>query len=405
MKKQLSLFIWAVTVFGMAPVLAATNSGMYGASSADLTGAPGTRAKTKVDYEKYETRTSTKTYAAKDGNNIYYTQPAKRGELYKEYATKSSASSSATVARTSRAETVRSEAKRKYYLAHPFFQPLKGKFGSVTDLTYTANSYEFALDQTSGPALSDTNAGWKMTQFSIKEDLSYGITDRLSVLAMAKFDSTKYKMEWSLPTTPTDSMDDNGINLYGLGLQWRFVDNAEWIATLSGYYQRQADMANMFVLDFKGGYKVSASTIYGIGRFWLVNFDENLYGNGIENDDAGLFIAYSAGDKTATYFEGGLGIFSVLDEDWTLNLEGIFGAYDWHNQASLKAAIGWQPSNSFALNLYGKAVAYDSMNGKNLDFYFMESAVAGYENYAKIGTAKIDNYSEWSIGLQAILYF
>lgn len=404
MKKQMSLFIWAVAVFGMSPVWAATNSGAYGASSADLTGAPGTRAKTNVNYEKYETRSSTKTYAAKDGNDIYYTQPAKRSDLYKEYATKSSTSSTTTSARTSRAETVRSEVKRKYFLAHPFFQPLKGKFGSVTDLAYTANSYDFVLNQTAGPALSDTEAEWRMTQFSVKEDFSYGITDKLAVIAMARFDSSDYKMDWKNPATPDDKMDDSGINLYGIGLQWRFTDNADWIATLSGYFQRQVDVANIGIVDLKAGYKVSSSTIYGLARGWYVGFDENSYGNGIENGDAGLFLAYNVGDDSAFYFEGGLGVFSVLDEDWTLNFEGIFGNYDWHNQASLKAAIGWQPGNSFALNLYAKAVVYDSADDKNLDFYFREPAV-GLNDYTYVGTAKIDNYSEWSIGLQAILYF
>ncbi|MDR0726701.1 MAG: hypothetical protein LBF37_01415 [Rickettsiales bacterium] len=402
MKKQLSLFIWAVAVFGMSPVWAATNSGAYGASSADLTGAPGTRAKTNVNYEKYETRTSTKTYAAKDGNDIYYTQPAKRSDLYKEYATKSSSASTTTATRTSRAETVRSEVKRKYYLAHPFFQPLKGKFGSVTDLSYNTNSYDFVLNQTAGPALSDTKAKWDMTQFSVKEDLSYGITDRLSIMGMARFDSSKYKMDWD--TAPDDSMSDSGINSYGLGLQWRFTDNSEWIATLSGYYQRQVDVANIGLLDLKGGYKVASSTVYGVARGWYVAFDENSYGNGIENGDAGLFLAYNVGENSAFYIEGGLGVFSVLDEDWTLNFEAIFGNYDWHNQGSIKAAIGWQPGNSFALNLYGKTVVYDSADDKNLDFYFKEPS-RGLDDYTYLGTAKIDNYSEWSIGLQAILYF
>lgn len=402
MKKQLSLFIWAVAVFGMSPVLAATNSGAYGASSADLTGRPGTRAKTDVNYEKYETRSSTRTYATKDANDIYYTTPAKRSDLYKEYAGQTSSKTMTTSTRTNRAETVRNELKRKYYLAHPFFQPLKGKFGSVTDFAYNTNSYDFTLNQTHGPALNDNEAKWKMTQFTVKEDLSYGITDKLAVLGMARFDSSKYEVDWN--TAPDDSESDSGINFYGLGLQWRFADNSEWIATLSGYYQRQVDVADIGVIDLKAGYKVTSNTIYGLARGWHVGFDENSYGNGIETDDAGLFIAYNVGDDSAFYFEGGLGIFSVLDEDWTLNLEAIFGNYDWHNQGSIKAAIGWQPGNSFALNLYGKAVLFDSADDKNLDFYWREPA-AGLNDYTKVGTAKIDGYSEWSIGLQAILYF
>jgi hypothetical protein len=391
----------------MSPVWAATNSGAYGASSADLTGAPGIREKTSVNYEKYETRTSAKTYAAKDGKDIYYTQPAKRSDLYKEYSSKSSSAQSASV-RANRAETVRSEAKRKYYLAHPFFQPLQGKFGSVTDLSYGAGSYDFAINQTYVPPLSsplsDTEAKWKSTQLSVKEDFSYGITDRLAVMGMLRYDSSKYKMDWKNPATPDDTMSDSGVNLYGLGLQWRFTDSAEWIATLSGYYQKHVDVANIGLVDLRGGYKVASSTIYGLARGWIIGFDGNAHGNGIEKGDAGLFIAYKMGEKTATYIEGGLGIFSVLDEDWTLNFEGVFGNYDWHNQASLKAAIGWQPGNSFALNLYGTAAVYDSVDGQDLDVYWKEPA-ANINNYTRIGTAAIDNYSEWTVGLQATLYF
>jgi hypothetical protein len=382
----------------MSPVWAATNSGSYGASSADLTGAPGTRAKANADYEKYETRSLTRTYAAKDGNNMYYTQPAKRGEMYKEYAGKSSV-------RTNRAETLRAELKRKYYLAHPFFQPLKGKFGSVTDASYTSGSYDFSINQTAGPnPLSATDATWKMSQFSIKEDISFGITDRLAIVGMAEFDSSKYQTNWKDAATPDDKMSDSGINLYGLGLQWRFADTEEWIATVSGYYQRQVDSAHMGVIDLRAGYKVESSTIYGFARGWLVGFDGDIYGNLIESGDDGLLLAYGVGDKTYTYFEGGLGLFSVLDQDWTLNLEGVFGNYDWHNQASLKAAIGWQPGSSFALNLYGKMAVYDSMDGKNMDAYFKEPA-SGLNDYTYIGTAKADDYSEWSVGLQAVLYF
>jgi hypothetical protein len=400
MKKQLSLFIWAVAVFGMSPVWAAANSGSYGASSADLTGAPGTRTKTNVNYEKYETRSSTKNYAAKDGNNIYYTQPAKRGDMYKEYSGKSSV-------RTNRSETLRAELKRKYYLAHPFFQPLKGKFGSVTDASYTEGSYGFSISLApSGPvlSLSDSEAKWKMSQFSVKEDISFGITDRLAVIGMVEFDSSKYKADWKNPITTDDKTSDSGINLYGLGLQWRFADTKEWIATLSGSYQRQVDAAHIGVIDLRAGYKIESSTIYGLARGWLVGFEGDVYGNLMEGGGSGVFLAYGVGNKTYTYFEGGLGLFSVLDPDWTLNLEGVFGSYDWHNQASLKAAIGWQPASSFALNLYGKMVVYDSMDGKNLDTYFKDSS-QGLNNYTYSGTAKIDDYSEWSAGLQAVLYF
>ncbi len=408
MIKHLSLFAAVAVLFGATPVMAATNSGTRAASSADLTGAPAVRERTQVNYEKYTTRTSTKTYDQADAANIYYTTPANRSELYKQY---DAGNGTATV-RTTRAETYRTELRRKYYLAHPFFQPTKGKFGSVTDLSYNSNSYDLALTPADGVALSDPNGKWDMSQFSIKEDFSYGITDRLAVLAMARFDMSDYKFDWALPQTPDDTMDDNGINLLGLGLQWRFVDTTDWIATASAYYQYQQDVSNNIVLDLKAGYKISSSTIYGLVRGWYLNFDGNSYGNGVtgktaEGEDATFYLAYNTDADNTFYVEGGVGVFSVLDEDWTLNVEAILGNYDWHNQASLKAAIGWQPNDWFALNLYGRMAVWDSANGKDLSFWQTDTNPESpyYTQLIRMGEANLDNYSDFSVGLQAIFMF
>lgn len=408
MIKHLSLFAAVAVLFGATPVMAATNSGTRAASSADLTGAPAVRERTQVNYEKYTTRTSTKTYDQADAANIYYTTPAKRSELYKQY----DAGNGTTTVRTTRAETYRTELRRKYYLAHPFFQPTKGKFGSVTDLSYNSNSYDLALTPADGVALSDPNGKWDMSQFSIKEDFSYGITDRLAVLAMARFDMSDYKFDWALPQTPDDTMDDNGINLLGLGLQWRFVDTTDWIATASAYYQYQQDVSNNIVLDLKAGYKISSSTIYGLVRGWYLNFDGNSYGNGVtgktaEGEDATFYLAYNTDADNTFYVEGGVGVFSVLDEDWTLNVEAILGNYDWHNQASLKAAIGWQPNDWFALNLYGRMAVWDSANGKDLSFWQTDTNPDSpyYTQLIRMGEANLDNYSDFSVGLQAIFMF
>lgn len=417
MIKHLSLFAAVAVLFGATPVMAATNSGTRAASSADLTGAPAVRERTQVNYEKYTTRTSTKTYDQADAANIYYTTPANRSELYKQY---DAGNGTATV-RTTRAETYRTELRRKYYLAHPFFQPTKGKFGSVTDLSYNSNSYDLALTPVQyilpdgsivTTSINDPNVKWDMSQFSIKEDFSYGITDRLAVLAMMRFDMSDYEFDWSLPETPDDTMDDNGLNLYGLGLQWRFVDTTDWIATASAYYQRQQDVSNNIVLDLKAGYKISSSTIYGLVRGWYLNFDNNSYGNGVtgktaEGEDATFYLAYNTDADNTFYVEGGVGVFSVLDEDWTLNVEAILGNYDWHNQASLKAAIGWQPNDWFALNLYGRMAVWDSANGKDLSFWQTDTNPDSpyYTQLIRMGEANLDNYSDFSVGLQAIFMF
>ncbi len=425
MKKISSLVVGALVAVGAVNANAETNWGTRAGSSADLSGAPATRTRENVNYEKYQTRTLTKTYEAKDAGDLYYAKPANRSDLYKNYqgANSSSARATKTTTRTTRSEKVVNKLKRKYYLAHPFFQPLGGKFGSVTDLSYTMNSYDFTINQTvpvldvNGDASTVWNGAggkWDMTRFSVKEDFSYGITDRIAVLGMMEYDSSEYKFEWD-DESSDDKMDDSGVNMFGLGAQWRFVDNTDWIATASAYFQHQKDVSNNFILDVKGGYKVASSTIYALARGWYLALDGNSYGNGVEGENALggrslMYIPYQVGDDYAMYFEGGLGVFSVLNEDWTLNVEAVFGNYDWHNQGTVKAAIGWQPNDWFALNLYAKTAFYDSADGKRLDLYWQEpNAQLADGTYmtdlTKLGTVKLDNYAETTIGVQAIFQF
>ena len=399
MKTQYSVFMLIGALIA-APAMAQTNWGAQAGSTVDLTGGPAVRANpANVNYEKYETRSTTRTYS--NGGNAYRTaQPSARSQMYRMYDGGTTTSRTAT---TNRTQTVRSAVKRKYYLAHPFFQPTEGMFGSITDLGYNTASYDLALDSA---YWSDTSTEWSMKQFAIKEDFSYGITDKLAILLMGRYDFTKYKFDWSLPETPDDTMDDDGLNIFGAGLQWRFVDNEKWIGALSGYYERQQDVANEFVLDLKAGYKVSKSTVYGLARGWLLNFDEKIYGNGITGFNAageynGFFVVYDDDAKTTFFVEGGAGVFSVLSEDWTLNIEGIFGHYDWHNQAAIKGAIGWQPNDWFALNLYARTSFYDSADGKSLDVLGTDTD----GSWVTAGQAKLDKYREMSFGGQVIFYF
>lgn len=414
MKKQMSLFVWAVAMFGMSPVFGATNSGVYGASTIDLTGGPATRTREKVDYTKYETRTIRETaagttYSKNDSKNLYYVSPRDRSTLYKQYDNSRTSTTKTTVnsVRTSRTDTARTVAGRKYYLAHPFYQPLKGDFGSVTDLSYSWSSYD--LDLRSNALHTDKTGGfdfdggkWKQNQFTIKEDLSYGITNTIAINAALQYDISKYKLEWD--NGPSNSTDDNGLNIFGIGGQWRFFDTEEWIATASLYYQYMRDVANVGVAEVKGGYKYQKATFYGIARAWYLNLDGDAdsYGASAKNGDDIFFVAYNTGSKNMMYVEGALGAFTVLDRDWTLDINATYGYYDWHNQLSLYGAIGWQPGDMFALNLYMSTSLYDSADGKELKVYSSEPE---HTWNALSGTAKLDGYRETKFGIQAILTF
>lgn len=427
MKKQLSVIIGALAILSANDASAATNWGTRAGSSADLTGAPATRTRENINYKKYKTNSST--YKSSNSGEMYYTQPVNRSALYKQYngAKSASATETKTTVHRTRSETTRTTANRKYFLAHPFFQPLGGKFGSITDISYTNSSYDFTINQTAklydnigNPTLPLTGlvGSWETEMLSIKEDFSYGISDRVAILGMLQYNSSDYEIKYS-DGSPTDKMDDSGLNLFGLGAQWRFVDNDQWIATASAYFQHQKDIANNFLLEAKAGYKVQTSTIYGLARTWYIDLDGNTYGNAIvgknANGDTTMFyLPYQLGDSSATYFEGGLGVFSVLNQDWTLNVEAIYGNYDWHNQASVRAAIGWQPNDWMALNLYAKTSIYDNADNKTLDLYYQDSnkyiedgngGTKPMDMLHKIGTADLNDYTETTIGLQAIFQF
>lgn len=416
MKKQLSVIVGALAILATSNAYSETNWGTRSGSSANLSSAPSTRTRENVNYKKYQT--TKRTYTSKDSGDLYYTQPSNRSAMYKEYtgANSSRATATKTTVRKTRSETAKTVAKRKYFLAHPFFQPLGGKFGSITDMSYTDSSYDFTIDQTlvmyenGNPVypLDGLTASWETNQFTVKEDFSYGITDRFAILGMLQYNSSDYEITYDDGSRP-DKMDDSGLNLYGLGVQWRFVDNEDWIAMASGYFQHQKDIANNFILEAKAGYKVQKSTIYGLARGWYIDLEGNSYGNAIVGTDdngapAMFYLPYQVGDTSAMYLEGGLGVFSVLNQDWTLNVEAVFGNYDWHNQLSAKAAIAWQPNDWFALNLYGKASLFDSADDKTLDVYW-QYPVAGLNELTKIGTADLDKYSEMTVGLQAIFQF
>lgn len=426
MKKQLSLFVFAAAMLGVGAADAATNFGTRAGSSVDLTGAPATRTRSNVNYEKYETRTLTRTYDQADAKNMYYTQPAKRSDLYKQYT------NSQSNVRTTRSAELRGELRRKYFLAHPFFQPVGGKFGSITDLSYTWNSYDLTshagpefgfefggADYTEVPLLANGSVDAKA--FTIKEDFSYGITDTVAVIGMLRYDIADYELNWDAGSP--DKFDNNDLTMFGIGGQWRFVDTDEWIAMGSAYYQHQKDVSNNFILELKAGYKVASTTVYGLARGHYLSLENGLFSIGFDDvnehgQQIAWYMAKSPDADSAFYIEGGLGVFSVLEEDWTLNAEAVFGNYDWYNQATAKIALGWQPNDWFALNLYAKTSLYDSRDGEKVPYQYYGYPIyldtngdgtvddtLAVDQWIDAGAGEIDKYRETTVGLQAIFMF
>lgn len=371
-------------------------------------------------------------------NNFYYTGNAQNASVaqprsYESNARAYSGGNYYTVKQSGKKQTRTvkksyTTQERKFFLANPFFQPLKGHVGSVTDLGYAQNKFNFdimegtILDIDKNPPLfvgyGDAGISGKATttQFTVKEDLSYGLTDSLSLVLMAQYDKTKIKFsEWSIPESDM-TYSDSGLNLFGVGLQNRFVDSDEWIVMGEAFFQHQKDTANTLIGTVKAGYKVYRTTIYGIGRIAYTNLTKNdIYGVYSEGTDGDwLMLSYNSNVKNIFQAEGGLGAFAVLNKYFTLNGEATFGHYDWHNQLNIKGAIGWQPADMFALNLYASTAIYDSAKSKIRNFYNYDvnpvttdfpAASQDSKLAYTYGDYKIKDYNEWKIGVQAILHF
>lgn len=395
----MSLFIWATALFGIGSVLATPSysaGGVQTGSIANLTDGPNSRSNTirTTEYKKYENRTTTKTYNVKQNKDLYYVSPSRRGASYG-----CSDENGCDSVKSVRADTFRKNESRKYNLAHPFYQPTKLGFVSVTDFSSNINTYKF--DVSSWDGAWDAQAGkWNGNVFSIKEDISFGISDQVAFVGSLRYSDSDYEFNWDDPAVATDKESDNGIDIWGLGLQWKFVDNSEWIAYVGGYYQA-GDFSHSLVFDTKAGYKVGNSTIYGLARLFSMNYDTNSYGNGVDNGVQSVYLAMESNDSSFLYFEGGAGLFTALDKDWSLNLEGVIGQYSWHTNGSIKAAIGWQPTKSFGLNLYGKTTLFDTADSDNLPVYTWTPTTSP----VYMGTANLSGYRDTMFGLQVMLAF
>ena len=374
---------------------AAGRSNMY--SNINMKNAEGSTIQINRGYSETNYDTDYGYVKRTSGNTVHAAPVASRSGAYDNIETSHRYQRAEQPARETKrtyteGKTYRKTAMRKYFIANPFYQPLKGQFGSVTTGEYMEGKYKFA----------DVNR--KLTELSIKEDISYGLTDRIALQGMAQYNSDK--LIWENSTGGKDEYKNHDLNLYGLGIQGRIVDTNDWIATLSGYYEHQKHGVDYFIADIKAGYKVASTTIYGLARGWAIDMDGDVYGDYIENNlNEWALLVY--GDSTDTLFMGelGAGVWSVLAQDWTLNVEGLYGFYDWHNQLSIKGAFGWQPNDYFALNLYAKTSLYDTANDKHLDLHWGNMPITGTEYAANVANVELSKYKEWSVGLQVMFQF
>lgn len=420
-------------------------------------GATNTGAKTRTTYRRASTTSQAK---GRVTNNFYYNQsnrkkygaePVQAAPARQTYTTvtrnadykNDSYGVDSYVAESYKTETVQKKSdyseryqkkttvsqERKYFLAHPFFQPLKGNFGSVTDIAFSKNSFDFDLlnsvvyDLDPSSASYYPNTGVPLTygaldlggkaqtnQFLVKQDFSFGLTDKLAIVAMGQYDSTKLQLKDWTSGDPDNENKDSGVNVFGFGFQLRFVDTPKVIGMTAVNYESQRDTADSVLADVKLGYKFDRTTLYLVGRggySWLKEKNAS-YGFYVDDDSGDwLMLSYKRDVSDVFFAEGGLGVFSVLSKYFTVNAEAFFGNYDWHNQLSAKAAFGIQPFDAFALNIYASGVLYDSAENKIKEFMNYDLNPTGFATGLaySVGDYKIKNYNEYKIGAQIILHF
>ena len=248
--KKCALFL---ALFAVLPALAANEYQYSNDANEYYTVRPNAKPRT---YKNVSTNRKTGGYKNTITNNFYYNQPAARTNSYgptqqrqarnvryqePEYQYSSNDRQVAMVDDSYEERTytrkTRTTQMRKYFLAHPFFQPLKGKFGSVTDFSYAKSSFKFdilgvnrMLDADTGTPLTlvdpDTNnpislpvtyttplsGKAEMTQFLVKEDFSFGLSDTLAIIGMLQYDKTKVAFsDWS-DGSASDSTSSSGLN-------------------------------------------------------------------------------------------------------------------------------------------------------------------------------------------------
>jgi len=292
--------------------------------------------------------------------------------------------------------------EQKYILANPFFQPRAMSFSSVTDLSYRMNSFDFKTSELTGSVTKPPHTGkYTANMFALTQNLSFGITDEIAILGMARFSITDLNIDWKSPALPGDDQSINKLDLWGIGVQWKFLDNRDWIATTLASYQSLVDAADMFIAEARLGFKNDDTIIYGFARGYYINWDGHGYGLSLKSQHGDVTqFTLNSGDKRVFYYDLGVGIFAALNEDWSVDANLTYTDADWHSQVALGASVAYQPWRNAALKLYGRIALWDSADGFESR---VDNWVPGGAHVS--GTARLDNYSDMSVGLQLIMSF
>jgi len=393
MKKAL----WFVAFALFAPALFAASS------TADLSSSPARREKYEIEVKNPGI---TGRWVKSDANLYYVAQNRREGDVYREFGGCVEYGCEKTP-RSRRAETRRTETTRKYNLSNPFFQPRAAGIVGMTDFSYTDETLKFTILPGSG--IWENHEGkFTAKTLSATQNLKVGITDDVAILGLAKYAKEDLGIKWDTMPSPWAydyNTGDGALDLWGIGLQWRFLNDSDWIASVSGVYQRKTDAATALVAEGKFGFKNDDTTIYGFGRLYNLNWDGGEgYGFGFVNQYGQMqYFSQKEDGKSSLWYEAGAGLFAALDENWSADVSGMYSDSEWYRQVSMKLSLAYQPWKNAALEIYGSLALWNDADK------FEESSVIYWEpaltNLERVGTAAFTGFSQMSAGVVLTVSF
>ncbi len=400
--KKVSLLALGLFSVGVA------NAASYPSYQANLT-QKAQQPKQNIEWNKYNASNQTvagSAYAVQEptrgGANMYYTPSS----IYDDYdGCKTSNCETTVKAKNYRDKTTTTTTKnREKTLLHPFFMPGEGAFVSSTEAAFHKYDLDFKvgaiLDPLDNPLLVNGNpavvgdvAEWRGKSLDITQEFGVGITDNFAIFVVGLYHDSDYKFIGLKES-------DSGLDDYGVGVTYRPYEDSKIVTRTSLMYTKQ-DASSQFVLDGRVGYKMQMSTLYAAADVYIAMYDDEERGIGVVNPaDAAQYIIVLEDGKNHVYVEGTVGVFTAFGNGLSLDLSTAIGDFGWHQKWGARADLGYQFNKYVALDVFGSMVLWDSGDGDNMT---LERVYQGVRK--QLYTGKIDNSSEYNVGVGLKIYF
>ncbi|MCL2757804.1 MAG: hypothetical protein FWE64_00590 [Alphaproteobacteria bacterium] len=441
MKKQMLLFVSGAVAFGISALVSVAATADGERCNGGAASRPGIHIRNNITVNNHETQIHVAGFEAERGPDMFYMMPSRRAGMYQDFNAARTfvpppppppqflppppppVQVAPPPPRPVRTTPPSSMLDRDTHLAHPFFQPIRGRFASVSDIGITRNSFDWHLrdvfieDPVDTDPITGDKGNWSSGQTFIKQDFLYGLTDELSAIVSIKYASNRAAMDWDFPrpTPPAGSgltnplprvsdlrWSDSGIDQAGAGFIWRFYDSGDWVANAAAYYI-WTEFANSIAAEARLGHNIGDTTVYGLVRVMGTSWDGDSYGPFIEDlDIASYYIPFNRNISATTNAEVGLGVFSALDDSWSVGGQFVIGDYDWHSQANISASVNFQPTPNIAIGLYGRMSVWNTAEDQD-DVLFCTGP--NVNDLACVSFIDISGYADMAFGVRGMLYF